>query len=105
MRRQDRRSILIRERSTRIDQSVDLPQLWGLRCGLDVENNGYQYSTIGQDEHINAWVDFGIDEGLLSHAHRDDLDHWMNKGRTPANNWLMERLAESERLQLANRFH
>ena len=104
MRRQDRKGILIRERSSQIDQSIGLPQLWDLRCGLDVEDNGYRYSTIGADEHISAWVDYGIDEGLLSHSHRDDLDRWMNMGRTPVNNWLMERLADAERLQMVNRF-
>lgn len=104
MRRIDRNSILARPRSRRTDESVGLAQLWDLRCALDVEDNGYRYSTIGSDEHIDTWVDFGITEGLLSHSHRDNLDRWMEMGRTPANNWLMDRLADFERQRLDRQF-
>ena len=104
MRNQDRRVFPARGRTSQTDESVGLSQLWDLRCSRDSAANGYAYSTIGRDQHIDAWVDFGIEEGLLSHDHRDKLDRFMNMGRGEANHWLMEKLDENARNQLDRRF-
>ena len=97
MRRKDRQNFPPRSHTTQIDEPVGLPQLWDLRCSLDAASNGYAYSTIGGDSHIEEWVNFGIQEGLLTHEYRDTLDRHMNMSRAKANQWLMERLSQHQK--------
>ena len=76
-----------------MDLPVDLPGLYMLRVGNDnQETDGYAYGVIGVDSHINDWNVFGVDNGLMPHSWRDELDQLMILPRGEANRMLMDRL-------------
>ena len=101
----ERRKYPHRNRSTRIDQSVGLAELYELRCQND-RSGGYSftYGVIGVDEAARAWNDFGIREELMTQQWRDELDRLMVLPRGDGNKLLATKREEQERRNLKHRF-
>ena len=88
-----------------MDQPVGLAQLYDLRCRNDNQGvHGYLYSVIGVDEVVSFWNTYGITEGLMSHAWRDELDRLMVLPRSEGNKLLADKETKAQQKRLENRF-
>ena len=62
------------------------------------------YSIIGVDETVAQWNQFGITEGLMTHAWRDELDRLMVLPRSEGNKLLAEKEAAAQKRKFEHRF-
>ena len=77
---------------------MDLGQLYQLRLANDSPvDGGFSYAGLGSNNFVDAWVNFGVTSGMLTHHWRDQLDRYSDMGRSEANRILMDALQGTDR--------
>ena len=94
-----------RRRATAVDQPIGLAQLYQIRSDNDrKDKNAFKYGIVGVDTTCNAWNNFGIYEGLMTHPWRDELERLMMLSRGDGNKLLAEKATRQARERMAARF-
>ena len=101
----ERTSYPSRNRATEVDQPIGLSQLYKIRSENDRKGkDAFKYDIIGIDTTCRAWNTFGIQEGLMTHAWRDELERLMVLPRADGNKLLAAKADKQARERMAARF-
>ena len=76
-----------------LSDPVDLVQLTAIRTATEPANTACPYGVVGNDDSVNAWIEFGETQGLLTDEWKNRLNELTVMGRADANRILMADLA------------
>ena len=76
-----------------IGDTISLKTLQKVRTDADHKAaTGYEYANIGNNNFVDAWINYGVKEGLLTGFWQSDLERFARMERGPANQILMDQL-------------
>ena len=67
-----------------INDTIDLGQLYDLRLA-----DFPAYAVLGSHQLTDQWIDHGVEQGLLPHDWRDEIDLALTMDRSDANRLLL----------------
>ena len=74
----------------RTDDRIDPWTLRRIRMGSDnPARNGYSCDTLGREDHVQEWIDYGLSQHIYDHNWLDELDQILLFTRAEANEAIL----------------